>query len=64
MKLSNKISPSCLFFCCNPIINAPKSKPVFPSTADTRNSTGLKICTSMLLALAGDQKVLSQPSQY
>ena len=47
-----------------PIINAPKRKPVLPSTAQTRNSTGLKICTHIVFTLTGDQKVFSQPSQY
>ena len=47
------------FLKLNPIINAPKSNPVLPYVAKTRNSTGLKILT-----LAGDQKVFSQPSQF
>ena len=41
----------------NPIINAPNSKTVLPSAAQTRNSTGLKIYTCILLTQAGDQKV-------
>ena len=42
--------------------NAPTSKPVLPSTAQTRYSTGLKIYTCIALTLAGDQKVFLQPS--
>ena len=48
----------------NPIINAPHSKPFLPSAAQTRNSTGLKIYTCIVLTLVGDQKVFSQPSHY
>ena len=48
----------------HPIINAPKSKPVLPSTAQTRSNTGLKICTCIVITLVGDQKVFSQPSHY
>ena len=39
------------------------SKSVLPSAAQTRNSTCLKIYTCIVLTLAGDQKVFSQPSQ-
>ena len=47
----------------NPVINALNSKPVLPSAAPTRNSTGLKIYTcTIVLTLAGDQKAFSQPS--
>ena len=46
------------------ITNAPNSKFVLPFAAQTRNSTGLKLYTSIVLTLAGDQKVFSQPSQY
>ena len=42
-----------------PIINAPKWKPVLPSTAQTRNSTLLKICRCIVLTLTGEQKVFS-----
>ena len=38
-------------------------KPVLPSAAQTKNSTGLKIYTCISLTQAGDQKVFAQPSQ-
>ena len=41
----------------NPIINAPKSKPVLPSSAQTRNGPGLENLHLYSLTLAGDQKV-------
>ena len=47
-----------------PIIDAPKSKPVLPFAAQTRNSKDLKICTCIILKLTDDQKIFSQPSQY
>ena len=58
-----------VFRCCmvgmyKSYYDAPKSKPDLPSAAQTRNSTGLKIYTCIVLTLAGDQKVFSQPSHY
>ena len=47
-----------------PIIKAPNIKSVLPSVDKTRNSTGLKMCTHIVLALVSDQKIFSQPSQY
>ena len=47
----------------NQNIDVPWSKPVLPSAAQARNSTGLKICTHIVLTLTGDQTVFSQPSQ-
>ena len=47
----------------NHYYNAPNSKSVLPSAAQTRNSTGLKIYTCIVLTLADDQKVFSQPSR-
>ena len=49
-----------LVHCMYPIIKAPNGKPVLPSAAQTRNSTGQKICTCIVLTLTGEQKVLSQ----
>ena len=46
------------------IINAPKSKLVLLSAAQTRNSTSPKICTCIVLTQKGDHKVFSQPTQY
>ena len=48
----------------HPIINVPKRKLVLPSAAQTKTSKGVKICTHIVLALTGEQKVISQPSQY
>ena len=53
-----------LYPIINPIINVPNSKPVLPSADQTRNSTGLKMYTCIVLTLVGNQKVFSQPSQY
>ena len=47
-----------------PIINAPNSKPVLPSAAQTTNSTGQKIYSCIVLTLVRDQKVFSQPSHH
>ena len=44
-------------------MNAPDSKPVLPSAAQTKHREGLKICTRIVLTLTGDQKVFSQPCQ-
>ena len=48
----------------DPIINAPKSKVVLLSAAQTRNSTGLNIYTCIVLTLEGGQNIFSQPYQY
>ena len=45
-------------------MNVPKRKPVLPSAAQTKYSTGLNIGTCIVLTLTGDQKVFSQPSLY
>ena len=42
----------------------PRSKSVLDSAAQTKNSTGLKIYTYIVLTLVGDQKVFPQPFQY